>query len=221
MAKYSKPAVKKATDLRKPRLSSKDDYRKALIRLVRRQLDCARRGVIGSEAWKTAFSHDVRMIDRYALIAGIEAPVIELVVPADDEPPEIHGWLIRECADMPSDFPTKPPTRHLHHIPPDELDAVNLIAIHVLADWIERAEHNQAAGKSHGEFMPAAWFKGVRINGTTLRSWAKRGKIQTQGSSRARLYHAETAFVLRRIHPLDGWQRCREEWAKRHDSGKA
>jgi hypothetical protein len=220
MAKKQKPAGKGPQAIKKPVLSTKDDYRKALIQLVRRQLDCARRGLIGTPAWERAYRTDLKKFSRYALMAAVEAPVVELYIPSEDEPREMYGWIVQEAVELPGDFFTKPRVREMHVFRADDLEAMNLMAANVLADWIEQVTHDPEAAARSGEFMPARWFKGVKINISTLRSWSNRKKIETHGKGRTKLYHVATAFIRANIHPADGMERCRKEWAKRHDAGK-
>lgn len=184
---------------------SRADYREALARLVRRQLECAKRGEIGSLLWRVAFGEDCQLIVDYCRILGIATPIPLLEDGIEDFPPT---WFVPQGVPLPAEraewdrtalssylFAAEP--RH-----PTTLPAVNLLAVHTIGEWLERWERepDRKPSKPDDPFRPAAWFAAVKIKDGTLRKWKGERKIRTKKlGSRINLYSVRDAAKLKMI----------------------
>jgi hypothetical protein len=199
----AKKALKKATTPTPekadpgPFAANRDHYLRTVVRLVRRQLDCARRGLIGSEEWFKALEQDFRHVERYSLIGRFSAPEIRFwwAERTSDPPGEIPArWHIQEG--IPTHrVPGEPPSLEQHCIlgeldKPATIRAVNLLATHVLQEWLEWIETAPERDLAT-DMMPAAYFEPIRVaSAENLRKWRDAGKIvgTKAGSGREVLY---------------------------------
>jgi hypothetical protein len=209
--KNSKTPAKAEASLRSSQTIAK--YRAALIRLVRRQLDCARRGLIGTPAYWRAYRADLMKLSTYSLIARIEPPLVDLI-PSDDDP-DTWRWAVQEAVAFPPARPFQPECREVYYFDHDDLEAMNLIAANVLADWVDRVTKDPKDTTYDGSFMPVSWFKGAKIHPSTLQTWKKAGKIKTRGEKPHTLFDANQAFVLWGIQPEQGFALCSKAWDER------
>lgn len=185
--KTAKPA---ATPPPKPGsvLGTRAHYRQAVIRLVRRQLDCARRELIGTPEWEMALGDDFRFIRRYSALARIPAPEVDyreddyFTDPFTGEQEMTPaGWYIKEG--IPTHrLPTERESQRIIGITDNPHDpavrrAVNLLATHVLEEWLEWIETADERTLDH-DMMPAAYFEPLqKANPENLRKWRDAGKI--------------------------------------------
>jgi hypothetical protein len=207
-----KKAAKPAASARPspgPVLTTRAHYRQAVIRLVRRQLDCARRGLIGTDHWFLAFRWDFHNVERWASWVRLAAPHIERF----DWPPEegVHSgrneWVIYEGIPVHSISPRHEATRQHVTIQgemqdPDVLAALNLAATHVLSEWLEWVETANEQDLET-EMMPPAYFEPlVKANAENLRKWRDAGKIggTKAGSGREVLYSVTSVLRHLRLH---------------------
>jgi hypothetical protein len=207
--KASAPAVAKADP--RPVLATRAHYRQAAVRLVRRQLDCARSGLIGTDKWFRAFSEDFSKIRRYARWARFHAPHVERF----DEPPEMasagvmfypgrNDWVIEDGIPVHSISPLHDATRQHVTIEgemqdPDVLAALNLAATHVLSEWLEWIETAQEQDLET-DMMPPAYFEPIKTaNADNLRKWRDAGKIVGAKSGRGREVLYSVTSVLRHL----------------------
>jgi hypothetical protein len=211
-----KKAAKPAASARPspgPVLATRAHYRQAVVRLVRRQLDCARRGLIGTDHWFLAFRRDFRDIKTFAGWARFPAPCIERY----DEPREIgpdggvdhpgrNEWEISDGIPV-HYFPrseARPSTIGIEGEmqDPDVLAALNLAATHVLSEWLEWVETANEQDLET-DLMPPAYFEPlVKANAENLRKWRDAGKIggTKAGSGREVLYSVTSVLRHLRLH---------------------
>jgi hypothetical protein len=175
-----------ATAPRRRPINNRAQYRQAVIRLVGRQLDCARRGLIGSPEWLMAYAGDAMHISVYARQARIPAPSVRFFqggTSPDGRMEWPDEWIGEEGVPI-NHIPTEPPSRRRIVIPATDgrldaavLRAVNLAAAHVYAewlDWIETADERV----DDDDMMPAAYFEPItQASPASLRKWRDVGKI--------------------------------------------
>lgn len=198
-----------------------DDYRKELIRLVRRQLECAREGIMTTPEWIATYGADIDQIEDCAYRADEKHPVPILLRGLTRKPIE---WSIFDST--PSPVMLGYPAPDVFHereysIKADEPNVrsrVNTLAAKIIPEWLERMDAREA--DQPGEFMPAAFFKGVSITGGSLRLWYLRKKIDVQKCGKYNYYHVDTALALNRSPIVEGRQACIDEWRKRNNTGR-
>jgi len=206
-----------------------DDYRRELVRLVRRQLDCARMGTIGSPAWKLAFGRDLDQIEDCHYWTKIPHPVPVLTVPAFIERGQKRTaeWSMIDSTPSPMAERDWGMRWHVYRIDasrPDALEAVNQLAARVIAEWLEWMEAEEAEAASRDDdFMPANYFKGVQITQSKLRDWKRRGRLQASSirkRGRENLYNVVDVLRLNGSPLVEGRKTCDESWKKRNASGR-
>ncbi len=212
-----KKAAKPAASARPspgPVLATRAHYRQAVVRLVRRQLDCARRGLIGTEHWFLAFPKDFHDIKKFASWARLPAPHIERF----DEPREIgpdggvdhpgrNDWVISDGIPVHSFAPSHEAFPSRVSIDgemqdPDVLAALNLAATHFLSEWLEWVETANEQDLET-DMMPPAYFEPLlKANAENLRKWRDAGKIvgTKAGSGREVLYSVTSVLRHLRLH---------------------
>jgi hypothetical protein len=174
-----------------------DDYRKELIRLVRRQLECAREGIITTPEWRETYGADIDQIMDCAYRAQESHPVPILLHDSALKP---IAWSMSDSKPSPVMLGYPAPEPDVFHLreytfkvgEPNVRNRVNTLAAKVIAEWLERMDA-RTADISSDDFMPAAWFLGVGISGTTLRDWKRRKRINAPKQGKNNLYHVDTA----------------------------
>jgi hypothetical protein len=220
-ATAKKPAAAPVNTRRAPAPTT-DDYRKELIRLVRRQLECAREGIITTPEWTATYGADIDQIMDCAYRADERHPVPILLYDSTLKP---IAWSIFDST--PSPVMLGYPAPDVFHereytIKADEPNVrsrVNTLAAKIIPEWLERMDARESDINSD-DFMPAAWFLGVGISGTTLRDWKRRNRIDAPKQGKNNLYHVDTALRLHGATSVDGRQKCAEAWRIRNNAGK-
>jgi hypothetical protein len=191
----------------RPVLATQAHYRQAVVRLVRRQLDCARRGLIGSDEWFLAYDLDFGNIKRYASWARFPAPHIERVDDPENEEngyPGRNDWTVSDGIPLHSISQRVEAIATVHYICGDVQDpvvlaALNLRATHVLSEWLEWVE-TAPERNLETDMMPASFFEPIKTaSADNLRKWRDAGKISgtKSGSGKENLF--SVASVLKHL----------------------
>jgi hypothetical protein len=196
---------------------TRDDYREALIRVVERQLACARAGIIGTPAWELAFKEQLYCANRfYAKEAGLRSP-LPWVYSEDHD--RFQLWVVPEGKPMPG---WGGPTGHANYDfevdHPEALKAVNLLAVHTLNDWlllVRSPRGSQRPIVASDRYEPANWFAPAKIKASTLRGWLKKKEIPVRKIQRVNHYLVERAFQLAGVAPHIGEVACDNAVRKR------
>jgi hypothetical protein len=204
-----------------------DDYRHELVRLVRRQLDCARDGTIGTPAWKLAFGADIDRIRECEYWTKLPHPVPELTYPGcikrgEKAKPE---WSVIDSVPAPMaerEWGLRFHTYTIDATKPDALQAVNQLAARVIPEWLKWMKRIDARARS--EFQPASYFKGIGLTAGKLRDWVrherlKDDEIRELGSNN--LYEVDAVMRLVNIDPKRGRMICKKDLKKRAASGRS
>ena len=219
-ATAKKPAAAPLHTRRAPAPTT-DDYRKELIRLVRRQLECAREGIMTTPEWTATYGADIDQIMDCAYRAEEKHPVPILLLDSTLKP---IAWSMSDS--NPSPIMLGYPAPDVFHTreytikagEPNVRSRVNTLAAKLIAEWVERMDAREADQPE--EFMPAAFFKGVSITGGSLRLWHLRKKIEVHKCGKYNYYHVDTALALNRSPIVEGRQACIDEWRKRNNTGR-
>lgn len=189
-------------------LTTRAHYREAVVRLVRRQLELARNGQIGSPEWFLAFRFDGRQIQRFSGWARFDAPWVDIVThpsgPDPDEDGVEYVWEITEGIEVHAASPYHPARCAVHHIGvddenPDTLKAVNLLVAHVSQEWLDSLDRPSDAEET-SSWMPASYFIPLpRANSESLRKWRDAGKINGTRDGEEGGVRYEVASVLRHL----------------------
>jgi hypothetical protein len=220
-ATAKKPAAATVHTRRAPAPTT-DDYRKELIRLVRRQLECAREGIITTPEWTATYGADIDQIEDCAYRAGEKHPVPILLRDLTRKPIE---WSIFDSTPSPVMLGYPAPDvfhEREYRIKADEPNVrsrVNTLAAKIIPEWLERMDSREADINSD-DFAPAAWFHVVGIHAVRLRKWHQLDKIDIQKHGRINHYHIDTALKKQNVDIASGRQKCAEAWSKRHAENK-
>jgi len=214
MAKKRKPAGSQPPATTEWLPSTRSEYREALIRLVRRQLGCARRGEIGTRAWELAYRGDLERIDAYVIPASLWIDALPRWYPPQFGSPA--SWIVIEPEPMPNPTLTLGPTHQFHVIPaddPDAIQAVNMIAVHTLARWLVLAKAVPNDSKSakrpyEDQWRFYDWFRPAGISGDTLRKWHQHKKIRVEKRNGKNVYNVGDAFYLCGLTPAAAYVCC-------------
>lgn len=199
-----------------------DDFRQELIRLVRRQLECAREGIMTTPEWTATYGADIDQIEDCAYRAGEKHPVPILLRDSTLKPIE---WFIFDST--PSPVMLRYPAPDVFHergytIKADEPNVrsrVNTLAAKIIPEWLERMDAREADINSD-DFAPAAWFHAVGIHPVRLRKWLGLHRIEHRKYGRINHYHIDTALKIQKVPIPEGRQKCAEAWSKRHAENK-
>jgi hypothetical protein len=204
-ATAKKPAVAPARAT-----TTEQELRRALLRLVTRQLECARLGLIGTPEYCLAFSEDLRLAEHFCKRLKIHNPLPFLIEVGEiDHCPSL--WIVPA---PPRLFKSatffNEPSKNFDAEDPNTLRAVNLRTKHTLAEFIEyfKAEPKRGELKATDDYMPARYFKIAKIESSTLRKWASTGKIKPKKINGKNHYPARTVFELASIRYELGRSAC-------------
>lgn len=203
MAKKKTAAPPARSTAKKPaapaRATAKEqELRRALLRIVTRQLECARLGLIGAPEYWLAFADDLQVTRHFCERLKILNPLPFLI-----EDGEIEGissvWIVPAPPRLfQSATLFNAPSQHFDPTDPNTLRAVNLLAKHTLAEFLEdfKAEPKRVELKAAEEYMPARYFEVAKIWSSTLRKWASNGDIKPKKINGRNHYPARRAFEL-------------------------
>jgi hypothetical protein len=190
-ATAKKPAAARAT-------ATEQDFRRALLRLVTRQLECARLGLIGAPEYWLAFSDDLQLARHFCERLKIHNPLPFLI--EDSEIEGISGvWIVPAPPRLFKSVTLfNNPSQHFDPTDPNTLRAVNLLAKHTLAEFLEelKAEPKRVELKAADEYMPARYFKHAKIESSTLQKWKANKKIGNRTRNGKNYYQVRKAFEL-------------------------
>lgn len=218
--KAAKPAAKPEPADPRPVLATRAHYREAMIRYVRRQLDCAKRGLIGSEEWFLTLDWDTDTIERYSQWSRVPVATVRLLTREYPNGDEERVWKITAGIPEHSISPREPafgPRYDIYAEPdpaaPAVLRAVNLLAAYVMQEWLDAIEDSEATGAGE-EMMPAAYFEPLKTaNPDTLRKWREAGKIEGKKAHNSRDALYAVGSVLRHMRlPASTRQRLDGHW---------
>lgn len=178
--------------------AKEQEVRRALLRVVTRQLECARLGLIGAPEYWLAFADDLQATRHFCERLKILNPLPFLI-----EDGEIEGissvWIVPA---PPRVFQSATlfdgSSQHFDPTDPNTLRAVNLLAKHTLAEFLEdfKAEPKRVELKAADEYMPARYFEQANINYSTLQKWKANDKIGHRTRNGKNHYHVRKAFEL-------------------------
>ena len=207
-AKAKKPAAPARATAREQEL------RGALLRIVTRQLECARLGLIGAPEYRMAFSDDLQVARHFCERLKILNPLPFLV-----EDLEIEGissvWIVPAPTRLfQSATLFNAPSQHFDPTDPNTLRAVNLLAKHTLAEFLEdfKAEPKRVDLKVPEEYMTAHYFEPL-IESATLRKWASNGDIKPKKINGRNHYPDRRAIELDGRYP---YELCRTVCDNKH-----
>jgi hypothetical protein len=186
------------------------ELRSALLRIVTRQLECARLGLIGAPEYWLAFADDLQVTRHFCERLKILNPLPFLI-----EDGEIEGissvWIVPapprafQSATLFNDS-----SQHFDPTDLNTLRAVNLLAKHTLAEFLEdfKAEPKRVELKAAEEYMPARYFEPAKIKPSTLQKWKANDKIGHRTRNGKNHYHVRKAFELAGIEYETGRAAC-------------
>jgi len=181
---------------------------------VTRQLECARLGLIGAPEYWLAFADDLQVTRHFCERLKILNPLPFLV-----EDGEIEGissvWIVPapprafQSATIFNDS-----SQHFDPTDLNTLRAVNLLAKHTLAEFLEdfKAEPKRVELKDDEEYLTAHYFEPL-IESATLRKWASNGDIKPKKIKGRNHYPDRRAFELHGRYPYE-W--CRTVCDNKH-----
>jgi hypothetical protein len=190
--------------------ASEQELRRALLRIVARQLECARLGLIGAPEYRLAFSDDLKVARHFCERLKIHNPLPFLI-----EDGEIEGfsgaWIVPAPPRLfQSATLFNNPSQHFNLTDPNTLRAVNLLAKHTLAEFLEdfNAEPKRGELKTPDDYMPARYFKPANIKSSTLQKWKANDKIGHRTRNGKNHYHVRRALELAVIEYETGRADC-------------